>query len=81
MRQHWHMARRDFGRVRVHALRGEALQIRVNRLILAREHVPARLGLPSGAFNLLQEQVGHGHALGLTPSDYRRRFSRLSTAA
>jgi hypothetical protein len=62
-RQHRHMAGCDLDRHRLHALCREALQLGVNRAVLAGNNVPARLDLPCGAFDLLVEQVRHRHAL------------------
>ena len=52
-------------RGRVHAFRQKALKIRMHRLVLLSEDVPARLRLPGNLVELLLlEQVGTGWVVG-----------------
>jgi hypothetical protein len=59
LRQHWGAAAVDVECDRVHATRGGALKIRLNRAVAVGDDVPTRLCPPRGATDLLIEQIGH----------------------
>ena len=53
----------SLGRRGAHTLCYKTLQIGMNGVVLLANDVPARLGLPSGALDLLRKQVGHRNSL------------------
>src|SRR5439155_20061760 len=63
--EHGDVAAVGLDRGRVHAFRQKALKIRMHRLVLLSEDVPARLRLPGNLVELLLlEQVGSGWVVG-----------------
>src|SRR5262245_43142557 len=61
--QHRHVAAVDLMSVGAHSFRDESLQRGLERSVLSRHDVPARLRFPGSARSLLRKQVRSGRAL------------------
>jgi hypothetical protein len=63
LREHRHMAARDFVDAGFHPLRNKTFQLRVHSAVVLAHDVPARLRSPRGSFKLMVEEVHVWHAL------------------
>lgn len=57
-REHGHLARVELVDLRTHSSRYEALQIRVNSLVVLRDDEQARFGLPRRTEHFVVEEIG-----------------------